>query len=178
MSKRSSTGRSLTGIGRLTELLPVPGAPAGVPTQSDCRSAEVAIGRKLPDGYCEFVGRYGAGCIDDFIRIFVPNSTCEQLNIVSQQNVFRRMLRSTLSFDLSVGPLRLDDAIAFGETDNGDVLFWEAGTIIVYYPRDASFFEYQGNVCQFLIGVLSGSIRVTVFPKDFPSRHPEFKPIA
>ena len=72
---------------------------------------------------------------------------------------------------------------SFAQTDNGDFLFWEtAGApnkwrIIVNEGRGPEWEIFDLSMTEFIAGILTGQLKCTIFPEDFPPRSPKFEPI-
>ncbi len=72
--------------------------------------------------------------------------------------------------------------LPWGATDNADVCFWRladlasprAWDVVVNESRGPEWHHFGGGVVDFLVAVLDGSERVSVFPDDVPSEAPGF----
>ena len=150
------------------------------------REVEQELGTALPDDYREFVATYGAGTIDGFLSIFTPAGPTKWIDVIWRSRdhddlptLFTRREQHP-PFDAFPSPGGL---LAFGQTDNGDVLYWKTDgspfdwTVVVFPGRDPDYFEFDGAMTDFLTRVLSRSLRVDLFPRDFPSADPKFEPI-
>jgi len=158
------------------------GLPAPNKVSIDWATVEGELGSKLPDDYKAFVSRCGAGKIDNFLSIFTPTGPTKWVDLVwrsQEHDEFSQRREQHPPFDAFPAPGGL---LAFGQTDNGDVLYWRTGgapmqwTVVAYESRGPDFFEYSGSMTSFLEAVLSRKVRASVFPDDFPSYAPWFTP--
>ncbi|MER6359208.1 SMI1/KNR4 family protein [Streptomyces sp. NPDC001634] len=152
----------------------------------DWQSVEHLIGCALPADYKETVRRYGPGCFSQFIHIYQPSSDLQAIDLPTQIGESLWALRYLRDAGEPI-PYRLDEpaeVLAFGRTDNGDILFWrraeidapEKWTVLVKEPRGEEWFEFPGDMSGFLAGVLDRRISVPIFPRRFPSVAPIFEP--
>ncbi|MFB7513059.1 histone-like nucleoid-structuring protein Lsr2 [Streptomyces sp. NPDC056144] len=73
-----------------------------------------------------------------------------------------------------------------GVTDNGDHLFWvtppggtpDEWTVAITEGLRPPWFTYDGSLTEFLVGVLDGTTRVPLFPRDLLENGPVFTPSA
>lgn len=73
--------------------------------------------------------------------------------------------------------------LAWGATDNADVCFWQlrdldahdSWGIAVNEGRGPEWHLFEGGMVDFLVAVLTGRERVSVFPEDVPSASPAFR---
>ena len=158
------------------------GFPTPIVISVDWVSIEEELGSKLPDDYKAFVSRYGAGAIDSFLTILTPAGPTKWADLVwrsQEHDEFSQRREQHPPFDAFPAPGGL---LAFGQTDNGDVLYWrtngapEQWTVLVYEGRGFEYFEFPGSMTSFLEKILSRTLRVNVFPDDFPSDAPWFAP--
>jgi hypothetical protein len=144
------------------------------------------MGTLLPGEYVEFVSRYGTGGIDSFLWIFSPIAENEGLNEIVQSRTILETWRSLpVGVHREMGLALFPDAggiLPFGCSDNGDLLFWrtkgepDKWDILLISPRDGELQECGRSFFAFLDGVLSGLVRISFFPSDFPSAAPSFEP--
>lgn len=166
----------------LVELLGSPPTQVGV---IDWTAVERELGASLPGDYKRFVSTYGAGGIDGFLSVFTPAGPTQWVDLVWRSGAPGRAHLSREEqhppFDAFPAPGGL---LAFGQTDNGDVLYWrtqadpDQWTVLVYQGRGFEYFEFSGPMTNFLQSVLSGEVQVSLFPDDFPSDSPKFTPNA
>src|SRR5262245_21158904 len=101
------------------------GPPRHTTTSIDWVSVERELGTELPDDYKRFVSSYGAGTIDSFLSIFAPGGRTQWVDLVwrsrDHDGTFVRRREQHPPFDAFPAPGGL---LAFGQTDNGDVLYW------------------------------------------------------
>jgi hypothetical protein len=78
-----------------------------------------------------------------------------------------------------------EDLLPWAITDNGDVRHWAMSrpdepdnrTVVVTEACGPQWFTTSDSVAEFLVGVLSGSLVVSIFPDDVPSSAPQFTPL-
>jgi hypothetical protein len=142
---------------------------------------ETRLDLELPSDYKWIVDRYGPGKFDNFLHILQPGSPFEPIqleySIVRAGQILEQLRRSG-----EVIPYSTSELLPVATTDNGDTVFWirrpmkepDLWTITVNAARNLVWSEFNGGIVEFLVSVLSGDRRVEVFPKGFPSEHPEF----
>jgi len=172
-------------IEELSTILPPPANPKEVPSPVEFSAFEQEYS-PLPEAYKEFIGRYGAGCIDGFLWIYSPiaaNSNLSMKDQISRQlDAIRNALQDGGHFPYDVSE-RSGEFLPFGITDNGDFLLWRtvgspnAWSIVVLESRLGYYEEFALSVVVFLVQVLTRRLRVSVFPDDFPSNEPKFVPV-
>lgn len=158
--------------------------PAAVPAPV-WRDVASQLGEMLPSDYVELVESYGPGSFDDFLWVFQPESSRQAIDLVSQARTQLQALR-----DLQAGGEPIPYNVAEGEsellpwavTDSGDTCYWvmrpgkspDDWTVVVNESRGPTWEEFSGGVSEFLLAVLTGRHRSSVFPEDFPSPDPHF----
>jgi hypothetical protein len=140
---------------------------------------ESLLGFPLPDDYRALVETYGEGAFDDFLWLLHPTTPNRHLNLISQLHLKREMRALDKE---SPGP-RPEELVPWALTDNGDSVYWRFDTnhqigksVIVNEARGDRWPEYDLSAAEWLLAVLTGQIRVPVFPDDFPSPNPSFQP--
>lgn len=166
---------------QLTELVPPPEQPLEVPSASDWLKVEEALG-SLPTDYHRFIETYGTGLLDEFVWIFSPNTKNEYVNLEDQSRVILNGLaQSAREFpDVFTMPRHPEPGgfLPFGSTDNGDNLFWltkgapDDWTVVVMGPRSSDCYYHGGGMVDFLVKILGGEARCSIFPDDFPAEAP------
>lgn len=173
--------------GQMTEeglaAVPPPTQPHEVPSPDDWQNYFRRLGASLPPDYQHFIQRYGTAGFDEFIWVFNPKSASTYFNLIDQAQRLSsadREMRDAVGrsdFSMRVFP-ELGGLLPFGNTSNGDVLYWRTGgdpdewPICVRGSRDLEWEEFAMNMTGFLDGILSGRVRCSVFPGDFPSDRP------
>lgn len=166
-------------INSLTALCPPPDEPTGPDAVRPVRAGAV-----VPRGHRELNGVYGVGCFDEFLWIYGCGAENERLDIGERsremQDILRgkeiTALRASLS-EYGVGP---EDLVQWGTTDNGDSLLWipagdpEQWPTVLIAAGQLSFVTSQRTSAGVLLDLLTGALRVSFFPEDFPSENPEF----
>lgn len=165
---------------KIFELLVPPAMPKGSP---DWMSFESELGTALPEDYKRFVTSYGSGKIDGFLSVFTPEGRTQWVDLLWRSRDHEEIGFSRLELHPPFPSFPAEGGLlAFGQTDNGDALYWRTTgspvhwTVLAYEGRGPEYFEFAGSMTAFLEGVLSGELRVSVFPQDFPSTNPKFEP--
>jgi hypothetical protein len=81
-------------------------------------------------------------------------------------------------------PFSEGELLPVAGTDNGDTLYWvledpsdpESWTITGNEARNTVWPRFPGGIVDLLLAVLSRRTRFPIFPKNFPSRSPQFQP--
>ncbi|MET9402414.1 hypothetical protein [Kitasatospora sp. NPDC002965] len=149
--------------------------------------AVAATGRaafEIPRSHRALIDAYGPGCFDEFLWVFAEGSARPGSDIVRQTEEARQLLRDYPEPDLPAllaeHGLTTDDLVQWAVTDNADLLFW----LPVGEPDDWPTLVVQAGRLRFaqlplsspgvLLALLSGTVRLALFPDDFPSERPEF----
>ncbi|MCG6497414.1 hypothetical protein [Kitasatospora sp. A2-31] len=141
-------------------------------------------GFAVPPNHRALIGAYGPGCFDEFLWVYAEGSAQPGLDLVRQTEEVRRLLREYPEPDLPAllaeDGLTTDDLVQWAGTDNADMLFW----LPVGEPDDWPTLAVQAGRLRFarlplsstgvLLALLSGEVRLDLFPDDFPSERPEF----
>lgn len=127
------------------------------------------------------------GSIDDFIWIYIHLIENRNLELLQRIPMHERTLRDLkedhnywLPFNVKAEPGGL---LPFGVTDNGDGLYWlmegdaDEWKTVVIEGRAAKWELFIENMAKFLAGLLTKTIRCTIFPEGFPSDRPRFAPL-
>lgn len=160
----------------LREIAPPPAEP---PPPVDWEDAAAQLGLRPPSDYMALVDEWGAGTFDDFIAIYVPGHTNPNLDLIREARGWAWALQEEAQageqhpFDHRIAPGGL---LAWGVSGNGDPCFWHlreedpaAWIVAVQEARSPDWHVYEGGLVDFLVAVLSGRERVSVFPDDVPS---------
>lgn len=171
---------------RLKEILPPPELKKEASRADEWISVESTIGTELPSDYKEFIDLYGSGSIDRFLTIFDPFSRNENTNLLDAIRTKLEALRelqdefqSERKYAIFPEPGGL---LPFGGTDNGDVLFWktsgkpEAWSVVINESRAPEYEEFSSCMTDFLVGVLTRTVRSSILPQAFPNPNPAFSP--
>jgi len=174
-------------VNHLDQLMEMVARPQD-PTESDRAWGDVyrLLHVALPQDFMNLVSLYGPGCFDDFLWLLQPSSANKNLDIVLQAGNRRDALRTMWETGenrpswLSIAP---EDLLPWAITDNGDVCYWVTSTdpdpgrwmIVVNEARGPRWVGYSGSVTEFLIDVLGKTVRIDLFPDDFPLNHHVFR---
>jgi hypothetical protein len=165
------------------DLLRLVAAPARQDGDRDWSAIEAVLGTRLPSDYKWLVEHYGPGSFDEFVHVFQPGTPIEPVQLEKQAERTAWALDYLRSGGEAV-PYENSELLSVCKTDNGDVGYWlrrpadspDSWNIVVNEARGPRWSLFDGGIVEFLVAVLSGNHRVTVFPDDFPSDQPEFAP--
>lgn len=149
---------------------------------TDWRAAENELGVHVSTPCRQLVERYAHGCFDDFIWVFHPQSSNENLNLVHKTEEVRWVLGELVSPAatqiLEEHQISVNDLVAWGATGNGDFCFSvdpdeaPGSLTLVCDPRGPEWEAFELEPGDFLGRVLAGDITCSIFPDDFPSEDP------
>lgn len=158
-------------------------------SEHDWTAIEQRLRLRLPADYKRLVEAYGLGSFDRFIWILQPTETNQHLDLFRQRKTRLDALR-VLQADGEVSPFGIEAdheaLVPWAITDNGDVCYWvtdeskepEEWTVAVNEARGPRWETFEGSASAFLLGVISRSLGVGLFPEDFPSDKPTFEVFA
>ncbi|MFB7619611.1 hypothetical protein [Kitasatospora sp. NPDC056181] len=141
-------------------------------------------GFEVPPSHRALIDAYGPGCFDEFLWVYAEGSARPGLDIVSGTRESRRLLRDypepTLPALLAEDGLTTDDLVQWAVTDNADLLFWlpvgepDAWPTLAVQAGRLRFARLPLSSTGVLLALLSGEVRLDLFPDDFPSEGPVF----
>ncbi|WP_052848364.1 hypothetical protein [Streptomyces avicenniae] len=163
----------------LLALCPPPAAP-----RRPVGSGEAATRYAVPDSHRELVDAYGVGCFDEFLWIYGAGAENPYLDIAAATDSMGSLLRDkeipAIRKILRPYGLAPEQLVQWGGTDNGDSLFWlPAGppdvwpTLIIEAGQLDSVLVERDST-GLVLDLLTGALRVRIFPYDFPSEQPDF----
>jgi hypothetical protein len=169
------------------ELLSVVSPPKQpIDAHGDWGEVVTRLGFSLPVDYMQFVDSFGSGSLNDFVWVFNPFATNNNLNFLYQLTRTLGGLRVLKERhpELVPHPLLFEPGglVPWGVTDNGDTLCWitegETGhwqTVVL--PRHASTTtKFNMPMTTFLTRLLSGKLVCDGLPSSLSSGTPYFKP--
>lgn len=135
---------------------------------ADVAAAEVEIGCRFPVGYSEYVERFGAGSLDDLLRVFLPDRILAEIG--SWRETKDRYWFWT-DPESQVDKATVLGAIPLGDSENGDEFCFhpdDPDTVIVLPRDDERSFAVGGGLFGavdwvFSSGVLQRPGRPTAF---------------
>ncbi|URN15916.1 MULTISPECIES: Lsr2 family DNA-binding protein [Streptomyces] len=171
----------MTDLASLIRICPPPNPPMGIRWDR----VEAALGMSLPQDYKELADRYGPGDFCDYLGVFHPHGATEFSHLTGPvPGRVRAYLRK--DYDQGTHPVPCDPDLLFviGSTDNGEYIFWitepkndpDAWRVAVNEARGPRWYLHDGTLTDFLVGVLSGRVRVPQFPSDLLDPPLEFHP--
>jgi hypothetical protein len=165
----------------LTTHIKRPPNPIETGTTSDWNRVEAELAFVFPEEYKQFIQVYGSGCIDGFLWVMNPFSANSNMELAVQARLRQDALRSLIEdFNISC-PYAWHDLVPWAFTDNGDVLYFlrantdEDSSIVISDAGATEFQEVSMSLSLFLIALVTRTLRVSVFPDDFPSDAPLFQ---
>ncbi|MEU2113867.1 histone-like nucleoid-structuring protein Lsr2 [Streptomyces sp. NPDC019507] len=164
----------MTALTTLTALCP---PPTAAPPAPDWSEVENTLGTRLPQDYKQLVTTYGPGQFCDFLTLYQPHAPSEWADLTGPMPArLRTQIEEVRQAARRPWPLPHppEDLLAMGVTGNGDYLFWvtqpsgapDHWTIAVNEALRAPWFTYNGTVTEFLVDVLSATVRIPMFPPD------------
>lgn len=171
-------------IDELIAVMTTPDVPFEAPSTDGWASVEARLGTSLPEDYKKFINLYGSGKIANFLWIFNPFSSNENLNLERQVELQSAVLGELEEYG-EKNPYKSFPApggvLPFGITDNGDVVFWRTEgetsrwSVAVNESRAPEWEIFDLSMSQFLAALLAKKITCKIFPKNFPGAHPFFE---
>lgn len=170
-------------IPELTALVPPP-EPHGL--TFDWTGTEQRLNLRLPADYKLLVETYGPGAFDGFIWVLHPSDN-HNLDLYRQRDSQLDALRTLATSGIEEISFSIDPAdsvlVPWAITDNGDVCYWvtvpiddpDNWTVAINESRGPDWAIFEGSASQCLTGLLSQSLRLGIFPDDFPSARPAFQ---
>lgn len=173
---------------QLVKLLIPPSNPFEAVRSTQWKEVERKLGVSLPKDYINFMEIYGTGAIDDFIYVFNPFASNQNLNLFSRTEtmlsayaVLHKEFPSLYPF--SVFPSS-EGLLPWGISDNGDEFYWKTTkelsnwAVITFRASDSYYEVHDVSFSQYLFRLLSGELETKLFPETFRnSRQHFFRPI-
>ena len=170
-------------------LMPAPASPCETGGPQRWREVQAELRTGLPTDYCQFIERYGTGCVDEYLWVLSPFTEREPLHLVKEGARLlkgMRYLRTECGDEQVPYPVFPEPGgvLPWGVTDNGDMLFWvtkgEPGEwfVAVNEGRGPMWEECHCSMVDFLVRVLSKEFRSEIMAVEFPSDSPEFRVVA
>jgi hypothetical protein len=176
----------VTTIKRLMQNLPIIGEATELPTAEDWAVVEESLKLELPADYKLFLSSYGSGIIDDFLFAMSPCSSNKYMRFDWQvpsksetSRAIRQRLPKEVPFPVYPEPGGL---LVWAVTDNGDTLNWltkgksNVWPTIVLQARGPKRSRFDMPATKILDALVTGKVRSDLFPSDFPSAKPAFRP--
>lgn len=170
----------------LQQLTQLAAPPQSEPGRLDWLSVERSLGTALPADYKELIATYGSGFFDGFLTVYHPTIENEHLNLIANKREVLWAERHVAEEDPGECPYSLTDEdglVPWGRTIDGDDCYWirenrqPSEWIIVVRGRQIwDWVEFDGNLTEFLLALLTKSFICSVFPEFFPSSDPGFSP--
>ncbi|MEU6242487.1 SMI1/KNR4 family protein [Streptomyces sp. NPDC047024] len=170
-------------LGRLTQVMPRPSAPAHAP---DWNAAEATLNTTLPADYKELISTYGGGFVDGLLLLLEPgcaNDVYDQLKISAECEEANEAL-----WQYEDRPTEMEQEgnrlVCWATTDNGDCLYWlvrpgdsaDSRPVLINDESGQEWERYDMTVTRFLTAVLDGEVRSRILWDKFPSDPHEFRP--
>ncbi|MFF0298602.1 hypothetical protein ACFYST_34230 [Kitasatospora sp. NPDC004614] len=138
----------------------------------------------IPSSHRELIETYGVGCFDEFIWIFGEGIENPHLDISTKTRAMGSILRTKECTDLRAGlndySVDPGDLVQWGASDNGDSLMWlpvgepARWPTVIIEAGQLSFAFSTRSSAGVLVDLLTGALRPSFFPEDFPSDRPMF----
>jgi HEAT repeat protein len=160
----------------LVRLMSPPTEPRDAGDPERWPQIELRLGRRLPSDYKAFVATYGSGRVGEFLNVANPFS--DNPHVRDLPGEMLQVYRDIRKFEHIPFPIHPEPGglIPWGDTDNGDVLFWVADppddpdrwSIAVSEVRGPGWFVHPGPLVRFLREWTTGSA-VIPFMGDPPA---------
>ncbi|PKV82629.1 hypothetical protein BX283_0069 [Streptomyces sp. TLI_146] len=141
------------------------------------------LGVVLPSDYRELVSTYATFEIDDFLRVWSPTPGAEDgfcADVRDELEILEDLCGEGED-DLAGGYLPYPaegGLLPWGQSSSGDTFYWRVSSPdsdlwpVVVGTRDNEWWEFEGGVIAFLVGLIDGSIERRGLPGDVPSGNP------
>jgi hypothetical protein len=176
-------------VATLADLELVIGPPSVVPPSVNWIELEKLSGLRFPSSYRAFAERYGMleiGAFLDVHHVGIPADLSMMLDLRRQALEPLRELMDDLGYiyleddsgdeiEAAPYPLYPEPAGLFpwGTTQNGHTLLWltdkDPGKWTTVITDGGSWWHFDGCLVDFLVGILSQTVRCPLFPNSFPS---------
>ena len=160
----------------LVRLMPLPAEPLDPGKPDGWQSIELQVGLRLPSDYKAFIAAYGSGSVAEFLGVFNPFSDNPHVRLpeaaAANHEIYREIRTSEhIPFPIHPEPGGL---FSWGQTDNGDVMFWvtdppdepDRWAIAISEVRGPGWFRHPGPLVRFLREWLTGDAIVPFLPDD------------
>jgi len=126
---------------------------------------------EFPFDYKEFINTYGTGGINNFMWILTPYESNEEINLWQRAEI----MSESYSYMKDLSPQKHHYSIypdeggllPWGYTDNGDELYFNNGSVVVFEARYADYYEYNMGMIEFLYKLFTKGLTCNAFPDDF-----------
>ncbi len=131
----------------------------------------------LPTDYWELAERFGSGCFNTFLWLWVPGCPNQYLDLDRQRDAELHNLRACAAQGEDVPAVALGDSpalIPWAGTDNGDTLWWlptgedpDTGRVLVSAVRPMEWETYQLSCSRLLTHFVAGALGSDILINDF-----------
>lgn len=173
----------------LADLESLIGPPTMTPPAVDWNALERLTGLVFPEDYKALAGRYGMLEINAFLDVHhvgMPADTPTMLRQCQETLDGLRELQENLGFiyveddsgrEVEAAPYPIypepGGLFPWGATQNGDSLLWlthaDPGRWTIVVTGGGTWWEFDGGILDFLVGLLSGTLRCPILPPYLPS---------
>ena len=154
----------------LIEMMPPPADPLDAGEPHRWSAIELQMGLRLPSDYKAFIAAYGSGRIAIFLNVYNPFSDNHHVRLLEASALDAKTYREIRTYEYIPYPIHPEPGglLAWGSTDNGDVLFWVtepasdpgAWPIAVSEVRGPGWYRHPGPLVRFLHDWLSGAANI------------------
>jgi hypothetical protein len=150
--------------------------------RTDWSTVERSLGAGLPGDYKKLVDAYGPGSFNGFLWLVQPMPG-SHLDLVARRDTALSTLRTLQEMGEEL-PHPPDRLLPWAVSIDGDTCYWlrepedspDEWRVVANESRGPEWEDFPGPATDFLLAVLSGTLRTPVFPDDFPSGKPTFEP--
>ncbi|WP_107092071.1 MULTISPECIES: SMI1/KNR4 family protein [unclassified Streptomyces] len=140
------------------------------------------LGVRLPSDYREFVLAYPAIELDGFLRVFAPVPGLEEGfvdEIREELEILGDLYESGDDLSGGYAPHPAENGLLpWGTSLSGDTFFWKVTADdgdrwpVVVGGRNGDWWEFEGGLIAFLVGLIDGTVERRGLPRDVPSARP------
>lgn len=174
----------MLGITHLEQV--IPGLASGRPSRVravDIQVIDRLLGVHLPADYREFILSYPAIEIDNFLRVPSPvvgdeEEFCDEIQ--EELEIMRDLYEAGDGLTGGYAPFPVANGLLpWGTSLSGDTFYWRVTGPdgdqwpVVVGGRNGDWWECEGGMIAFLVGLIDGSIERRGLPRDVPTRNPQ-----
>jgi HEAT repeat protein len=160
----------------LVSVMPAPAVPLDPGRSDGWPWIERQVGLRLPSDYKAFIAAYGSGRVAEFLGVFNPFSDNPHVRLPVAAEANHKIYREIRTFEHIPFPIHPEPGglFSWGQTDNGDVMFWvtdppdepDRWAIAISEVRGPGWFRHPGPLVRFLHEWLTGDAIVPFLPDD------------
>jgi hypothetical protein len=167
---------------QLLEVISPPADPVRPGTDDDWLRAVDTFGRPFPNDYRALIQAYGEGIFADFLYVCTPFSPHAGVSLFSVHAEVRQIILEYARDTPFIGLVEEDKLVCWGQTLNGDSLFWvdhgdpDAWKVVVTDAKWTGWSGYGLTAVEFLASLFQKLRWVPWFPRDLLKGSMSFSP--